>query len=360
LTAASTRGLPPRPPPPPAAAATLRAGPNAPPSSACRAPTTAPGCVRRSDAAPLDAVPTVCAPAAEEAVARPSTCHRVGGDAAAVAWWASLLAVAAGGRVAVTHTTGDRGAGSAGNRDGRGKDASGSPAAAPCAWRPPDHDVPPVDGWAPPVDAAHGSVPPDHSWELPPPTAAAPGAASPPARTHGRRSAHETSAVCGDSQGSGVADCSDRGDGGGGNDGWSGGSSVDRASVSGADRRSGGRAINAPLCSAGTGQAAAAHGVSPSVVHPPADVVHEPTAAAAASAPTLRQSPKAREPDSVGGASVNGPAADGGAVGASYSSARHDGAGAGAASGCPWRRNAKHIRWSVQLPTIVANGASLL
>jgi len=145
LSAGSARGLPPRPPPSSAAAATLSTGPVAPPSPACRAPTGAPGCVRRGDAAPLNAAgPTVCALAAEEAVPRPSTCHGVRGDAAAMAPWGSPLAVAGGGCVAVAHTAGDGCAGRVGSRDEWGKDASRSPAAA-CAWCRPDHDVPPVD-----------------------------------------------------------------------------------------------------------------------------------------------------------------------------------------------------------------------
>jgi len=101
---------------------------------------------------------------------------------------------------------------------------------------------------------------------LPLPTAAPLGATSPPAPTHGRRSAHETSAPCRGSKGSGGAECSDMGDGGGSNDGWSGGSSADRAKVSGTARRDGCTAINPPLRSSGTGKAGAAHGESPSVV----------------------------------------------------------------------------------------------
>jgi len=87
-------------------------------------------------------------------------------------------------------------------------------------------------------------------------------------------------------------------------------------------------------------------------------VVYEPTAAEAASSPTPRRLLKAREPNSVIGALVDGPAVDGGAVGASYSWARHDVSCAGDAAGSPWRRKATDIRRSVNLPTIVAVGAS--
>jgi len=118
-------------------------------------------------------------------------------------------------------------------------------------------------------------------------------------------------------------------------------------------------AMITPLRSAGTGTAAAVHGVSLSVVQPPVDVVHEPTAAAAASSPAPRQSPKAWEPDSIGGATVRCPAAACGAIGVSYSLARHDGSGAGVAADCPWSRNASDMRQSVKCPTIVAGAVSL-